>query len=132
MNTTVRGELQAGIDEAEDLGRRSDFEEGLVALRRVGDLIKRSHAESELATASEESNSVGASAQPTGETRRREWELRLAQIEPRYREAVGAGGTQAEQLQKVMEYAQTQAGNQQFVKALVGLDRVEKLLSEEY
>jgi hypothetical protein len=128
MNTTVRDDLQAGIDEAEDLGRQSDFEEGLVALRRLGELIRRSHEEAE--SASEAPSAVAASAQLTNETSRREWDLRLAQIEPRYREVVGSGGARSEQLQKVMEYAQTQAGNQQFVKAHVGLDRVEQLLGE--
>jgi hypothetical protein len=130
MNTTIRGELQAGIQEAEDLGRRSDFEAGLSALRRVGELIRCCCAEAGIATGSEEPNNVAAPAETSSETRRREWDLRLAEIEPRYRESVRTGGPLAEQLQKVMQYAQTQAGNQQFIKALVGLDRVERMLGD--
>jgi hypothetical protein len=130
MNTMAGDELQTAMHEAAELGRQRDFEEGLIALKRVGELIRRCCAEGGIATGSEEPNSIGASAQASDDTRRHEWDLRFAEIEPRYRESIRTGGPLAEQLQKVMEYSQTQAGNQQFIKALVGLDRVERMLGD--
>jgi hypothetical protein len=61
--------------------------------------------------------------------RRREWEERIAQVEPRYADAIESAGADAGKLRIVMNYAQTQSKRRQYVKALVGLERLERMLA---
>ena len=130
--TSVSDELQTRVREAQDLGRRRDFEQGLATLRIVGQLAKQALAEAETAPAAGREEPVAdpvASRIQEAETKRRhQWEERVAQIEPRYSEAVRAATDDTGKMRLVMDYAQTQAARKQFVKALVGLDRLERML----
>jgi hypothetical protein len=131
-STSLSDELQKYVREAQDLGRQRDFDNGMVALRRVGELAKQALAEAESVRATGGDEPVrdprAQRLQEAEARRRRQWQERIAQVEPRYHEAIGAATPDARQMRLVMDYAQRQAGRKHFVKALVGLDRLEQLL----
>jgi hypothetical protein len=124
-NTSIGEELKKSVREAQDFGRRREFEPGLAALRSVGDLTKRALAEVETMPPAASSNDVPAAQQ----TRRQQWDVRLAEVQPRFSAVVAGSAANVDKLQKVMAYAQNEARQQKFVKALVGLDRLERLLN---
>jgi hypothetical protein len=61
--------------------------------------------------------------------RRRQWEERLADVEPRYNDLT-SDSPHSREMRAIMNYATSQAERKQFVKALAGLNRLEPLLSE--
>ncbi len=128
-NTSVGDALQNSVREAQEFGRRREFEPGLAALRKVGDLTKQALAEAEATPPAATSNGAPASAQAGQSSRRQQWEARLAEVQPRFSAAVAGSAANADKLEKVMAYAQSEARQQRFVKALVGLDRLERLLN---
>jgi hypothetical protein len=128
-NTSVSDKLQVAVREAQDLGRRRDFDTGMAALRRVGELTKQALSATDTRPAGNESD--GASDFTTSQNaRRRNWESRLAEIEPRYRATISNSDSTSDKLRKVMTYATNQARLQKFIKAMVALDRLELLLNE--
>jgi hypothetical protein len=182
--TPESAELAARVREAQDLGRRREFQQGLATLRLVGQLTKQALAETGSATAAtspaqeywEQSNRLHSLAQEANanetsvanevaqrlaeaerlgqrnqfaranralqraerwielaqaETRRRrQWEARLADLEPRYNELASDSTAHSNQMRVIMNYAASQADRKQFVKALAGLDRLAPLLAE--
>ncbi len=129
-NTSVSGELQQSVQEAQEFGRRRDFEPGLAALRKVGELTKRALAKAETATLVTGANDISNQSHVAQQTRRQQWDNRLAEVQPRFNAAIAGSAENVDKLQKVMTYAQNEARQQRFVKALVGLDRLERLLSD--
>jgi len=126
--TTVSDELKARVREAQDFGRQRDFEHGMESLKRVGQLAKQALAEAEAATvaaAAEQSTSDG-NASP----RSRKWQERLSDLEPRYNAALRDPQPRNQKLRLIMHYSRAQAAKRKFVKALVGLDRLESILAE--
>jgi hypothetical protein len=132
--TSISDELQLRVREAQDFGRRRDFDEGMAALRLVGQLTKQALAEADSAAHSaREKPDAGSFAERLRDAeakRRTQWEQRVAEIEPRFQQAMGTSTADAGKLRVVMNYAQTQAARRQFMKALVGLDRLELLMSQ--
>jgi len=61
VTTSVSDELRQCVDEARELGRQREFEQGLVILRRVGELAKQALAEAE-STAPADSESTRLNA----------------------------------------------------------------------
>jgi hypothetical protein len=130
MPTSLTTEVQQAVREAQDFGRRRDFEPGMTALRRVGELTKQALAETEGRPATIEADSTANELATAQNSRRRKWEARLAKVEPTYRDAISRGASSADKLRKVMRYARNEARQQKFVKALVALDRLERLMGE--
>ena len=128
IKTSLSDDLQAAVREAQGFGKRREFEPGMAALRKVGELTKRALAEAESA-AEAQKDTTSERTKSAKDTRRQQWDARLADIEPRYRTAVNGDAGNSKKLQTIMSYAQNQARQQQFVKALVGLDRLEQMLS---
>lgn len=128
--TSLSNELQQAVREAQDFGRRRDFEPGMAALRRVGELTKQALADAEARRGT--TNADGAVNEPVTaqNSRRRKWETRLAEVEPTYRDAISRGASSVDKLRKVMRYARNEARQQKFVKALVALDRLERLMDD--
>jgi hypothetical protein len=129
-NTSVSDELQTRVREAQDLGRQRDFEHGMAALRHVGQLTKQAIAEAEASPAAVGIDQTVSPMDAAKTARCRQWEERLMQLEPHYRDAVNGENSGAGKLRIVMNYARSQAERRQFVKALVGLDRLAQLLGE--
>jgi hypothetical protein len=131
-STSLSDELQTSVRLAQELGRKRDFENGMVALRRVGALTKQALAETPTAPKAQSAapDSLASRRKEAEEKRRQQWEQRIADVEPRYSEAVQGAGPDAGKMKIVMDYAQTQSKRKQFVKALVGLDRLERMLAE--
>jgi hypothetical protein len=128
-NTSINDELQTRVREAQDLGRRRDFVQGMVALRLVGQLTKQAIFEAEAAPSVATDRTMPSPVE--AETaRRRQWEERLTEIEPRYRDAMTAANSSSTKLRIVMDYAHSQALRKRFVKAIVGLERLERMLAE--
>jgi hypothetical protein len=125
-NTSVSNELKQSVREAQEFGRRREFDPGLDALRRVGGLTKQALAEAEATPPPAPKSDDGRAEQPS---RRQQWDARLAEVQPRFSAAVAGSVANVDKLQKVMAYAQNEARQQKFVKALVGLDRLERLLN---
>jgi hypothetical protein len=184
-STSLGDELRSQVRQAQDLGRRREFEQGLTTLRTVGELAKKALAEAASTQSKPAANPAtqfaerlqqlrgqldAAQAQDTSvakeittrmrdaetlagrqkldrasaalpqierlldraraETaRRQQWEERLAQLEPRYNGSLDAGSADTRALQAIMKYAKSQAERKQYVKALVGLDRLDPMLS---
>jgi hypothetical protein len=132
--TSLSSELETRVREAQDLGRQRQFEQGLAALRIVGDLTKQALAETNTVPVGAGKRAVAndfASLLREAQTKRRgQWDERIAQIEPRFNEAVAAATDNVDKMRAVMDYALRQAARRQFVKALVGLDRLERLIAE--
>jgi hypothetical protein len=127
--TLVSAELQQSVREAQELGRRRDFDPGLAALRRVGELTKQALAETESTMPAADASDSATQSRVAQPTRRQQWDDRLAAVQSRFDKAVAGSTTNVDKLQKVMGYAQNEARQQRFVKALVGLDRLERLLN---
>jgi hypothetical protein len=126
--TSASDELRQCVQEAQEFGRRRDFDPGLAALRKVGELTKQAIAEAESAAPAAKASGSAAQSSLAPLTRRQQWDDRLAVIQPRFNAAVADSTDNVDKLQKVMAYAQDEARQQRFVKALVGLDRLERLL----
>ena len=126
--TSMSDELQQCVREAQEFGRRREFDPGLAALRKVGELTKKALAEAETAGPAAQAKEAPKQSNAAKETRRQQWNTRLEEVEPRFESAVAGSAENVDKLQKVMAYAQNEARQQRFVKALVGLDRLEKLL----
>jgi hypothetical protein len=129
-STSVRDELQLRVREAQDLGRQRDFEQGIVALRLVGQLTKQAIAEADASPAAVGADQTTSPMEEAKTARRQQWEQRLAELEPHYSDAVNSANSGAGKLRIVMDYSRAQAERGQFVKALVGLDRLAQLLGE--
>jgi hypothetical protein len=123
-------ELQQAVREAQDFGRRRDFDSGMAALRRVGELTKQALAEADARPAIIKADSPANELATAQNSRRRKWETRLAEVEPTYRDAISRGASSVDKLRKVMNYARNEARQQKFVKALVALDRLERLIDD--
>jgi hypothetical protein len=127
--TSVSDELRQYVREAQEFGRRREFDPGLTALRKVGELAKQALAEAESAVPAAEANDLATPSSAAKPTRRQQWDARLEEVQPRFNAAVADSAANVVKLQKVMAYKHNQARQQRFVKALVGLDRLEKLLN---
>jgi hypothetical protein len=127
--TSLSEELQSSVREAQDLGRQRDFEQGMAALRRVGALTKQALAEAESVASIPPVEEAASPRQEAEAKRRRQWEERIAQVEPRYAEAMQNSTPDAGKLEILMDYAQRQSKQRQYVKALIGLDRLEQMLA---
>jgi hypothetical protein len=108
--TSVSREIAQGLNEAEALAQRNQIDRANRALERAKRWIDLAQAETR---------------------RRRQWEERLADVEPRYNEVVAGETPQANQMRVIMNYATRQADRKQFVKALAGLNRLEPLLAQQ-
>jgi hypothetical protein len=184
-STSLSDELRDQVRQAQDLGRRREFEQGLVTLRIVAELAKKALTEAgssrssssadpaaeianrlqqlrgridaeqaqETSVAREISTRVRDAETSAGRqkfdraatalqqlerlldraraetARRQQWEERLAQLEPRYNGSLESGTADPRVLRAVMNYSQRQAERKQYVKALVGLDRLDSMLS---
>jgi len=128
--TSLSGDLQQAVREAQDFGRRRDFEAGMTALRRVGELTKQALAEAEAKPSAAELDGAASDSTTSQSARRRKWESRLADVEPKYRDAISSSVSGSDKLRKVMSYAKNEARQQKFVKAMVALDRLERLMDE--
>ena len=107
--TSVANEIAQRLAEAERLGQRNQFARANRALQRAERWIELAQAETR---------------------RRRQWEARLADLEPRYNELASDSTAHSNQMRVIMNYAASQADRKQFVKALAGLDRLAPLLAE--
>ncbi len=111
IDSSASEELRRKVREAQELGRLRQFDTGLATLQVVGTLTKRTLAGLE-----------------TASNRRQLWQDGLARLEPIYQQHMNADAPNAEKLRVIMDYAKNQAEQHQFVKALVGLKRLEPLL----
>ncbi len=102
----------------------------MAALRKVGELTKQALTEAASPKPAADTADVSEVSTTERPTRRQQWDARLAEIQPRFSAAVAGSAPNVDKLRKVMQYAQNEARLQQFLKALVGLDRLERLLSE--
>jgi hypothetical protein len=105
--TSVAKEIAQRLDEADALAQRNQVDRANRALERAERWIDLAQAETR---------------------RRRQWEERYAELEPRYNELVADSAPEANQMRVIMNYATRQAERKQFVKALTGLNRLEPLL----
>jgi hypothetical protein len=126
--TSVSDELQQCVREAQEFGRRREFDPGLTVLRKVGELTKQALAEAEVAPPAAKASDSSTQSGSAKATRRQQWDARLEKVQPRFSAAVAGSAANVDKLQKVMAYAQNEARQQRFVKALVGLDRLERML----
>jgi hypothetical protein len=112
--TSVSEELQSRVREAQDLGRRREFQQGLATLRIVGQLTKQALAESEAAPAADG---------PARECVERSKTLRaLAR-------ATGSDATSvAMEITRELEEADDFAQRNRFDRANLALERVERLI----
>lgn len=127
-DTSVSQELQTRVREAQDLGRQRDFEQGMEILRLVGQLTKQALEEANVSSAAVAADQTISRIEEAQAVRRLQWEQRLTQLEPRYNEVTNSANPEVSKLRIVMDYAQSQAQRKHFVKALVGLDRLERML----
>jgi hypothetical protein len=129
-DSPMRDELQRTVREAQEFGKKREFGPGIGALRSVGELTKKVLSASEPVKRDEKPASLADKLKAAQRLRREEWEVRLADMDDRFAAALAAQSSNSNKLQKVMAYAQNEARKQRFVKALVGLDRLERLMEE--
>jgi hypothetical protein len=105
--TSVAKEIAQLLAEADTFSQRNQIERANRALERAERWIDLAQAETR---------------------RRQQWEARFAEFEPRYNERSAVATPEASQMRVIMNYATRQAERKQFVKALTGLNRLERLL----
>jgi hypothetical protein len=108
QETSVARDINTRVRDAETSIGRQKLDRAATALQQLERLLDRARAET---------------------ARRQQWEERLAKIEPRYNGSLETGSGDPAVLQTIMNYARGQADRKQYVKALVGLDRLDPLLS---
>jgi predicted nucleic acid-binding protein len=128
VDTPGNRELQQCVRDVQELGRARDFSRGLVELQRLTQLAKSALSIAAIATPDDDASNVASKLRAAQATRRQQFEARLTAILPRYNEALDASEAIAGKLKGVMGYVRDEARQQRFVKALVGLDRLEQLL----
>ncbi len=128
--SSVSDDLHSAVRDAQNFGKRREFAPGIVALRMAGQLAKQALDEADAATTAVTATDFPAPMKQVQQSRRQRWEARLADIQPRFNAAICGSTPGVEKLQKVMSYTLNVARQQQFTKALVGLERLERLLKE--
>jgi hypothetical protein len=118
-NGPLTNDLKTAAETAQKLRKQGEQEAALAALDDLEGLLQ---------SASASPKPSDAAAIQTGAEK---WQQRLAQLEPRYHEALDqAGNDYVKKLRVLFTYATEQAEAKQYVKALAALDRLEPLLQE--
>ena len=115
-STSLSDELRNQARQAQDLGRRREFEQGLVTLRTVAELAKKALTEA----ASKPSSSTGDPAAEIAE--------RLQQLRGRIDAEQAQETSVAREISTRVRDAETSAGRQKFDRARAALQQLERLL----
>lgn len=114
VTTSVSDELRQAADQARELGRQREFEQGLVVLRRVGELAKQALAEAESAAPAESESSKLAT--------------RLRELRSRAEEIGAADTSHGRNLAAKMQEAERLVTTQQVDRAERQLQQVERII----
>jgi hypothetical protein len=106
--TSLAKDIERRFQQAEALVQKKQLDRAGKSLDQLERLVKRAQAET---------------------NRRREWLDRIAELEPRLSEQLHNGSAEVGQMRAIMDYARRQAEKRQYVKALVGLQRLEPMLA---
>jgi hypothetical protein len=103
----VGKDLAQCLDDGAAFAQRGQIDRANRSLRRAERLLELARAEGE---------------------RRQQWQERYVGLQPQSDQAIQAAAPNANQIRAIMDYSMRQAERQQFMKALVALNRLETLL----
>ncbi len=106
--TSLAKDIARRFQQVETFVQKNQFNRADSSLDQLERLVKRAQAET---------------------SRRRQWLERIAEVEPRFNEQMANESPHVHQLKAIMDYTRRQADSKQYVKALVGLDRLEPMLN---